>query len=77
MPVGMLTAPLTLTFDTSSHIQGRVQISTELKQHKLGDEPQKGAEQIRIVHKVQFFYRLICHLSIRSFGPADVLPFRF
>ncbi|KAL5526473.1 NUP49 [Sanghuangporus sanghuang] len=34
-----------------AHIQGRVQISTELKQHKLGDEPQKGAEQIRIVHK--------------------------
>ncbi|KAL5504237.1 NUP49 [Sanghuangporus vaninii] len=34
-----------------AHIQGRVQISTELKQHKLGDEPRKGAEQIRIVHK--------------------------
>jgi len=28
-----------------------VQISTELRQHKLGEEPQKGAEQIRNVHK--------------------------
>ena len=37
----------------SAHIQGRVQISTELKPNKLGDEPTKGAEQIRSVHKVR------------------------
>ncbi|EIW83922.1 hypothetical protein CONPUDRAFT_135559 [Coniophora puteana RWD-64-598 SS2] len=34
-----------------SHIQGRVQISTELKQRKLGDEPTKGQELISNVHK--------------------------
>ncbi|THH08877.1 hypothetical protein EW145_g2412 [Phellinidium pouzarii] len=34
-----------------THIQGRVQIGDELKQTKLGEEPQKGSEQIRIVHK--------------------------
>ena len=39
-------------FALSSHIQGRVQISTELKQRKLGEEPQKGSEEIRAVHKV-------------------------
>ena len=39
--------------DKSAHIQGRVQISGELKLHKLGEEPQKGSEQIRTVHKVR------------------------
>ena len=37
----------------SSFIQGRVQISTELKQNRLDEEPVKGAEQIRSVHKVR------------------------
>ncbi|KAH8117918.1 hypothetical protein DFH11DRAFT_1541185 [Phellopilus nigrolimitatus] len=35
-----------------THIQGRVQISNVLRQNNLGDEPQKGAEQIRSVHKL-------------------------
>jgi hypothetical protein len=35
-----------------SHIQGRVQISNELKQLKLGEEPTKGQELIHAVHKV-------------------------
>ncbi|KAF9456748.1 hypothetical protein BDZ94DRAFT_1203868 [Collybia nuda] len=34
-----------------SHIQGRVQISKDLHQRKLGDEPTKGHELIREVHK--------------------------
>ena len=36
----------------SSHIQGRVQISKDLHQRKLGDEPLKGQELIRSLHKV-------------------------
>lgn len=38
---------------SSSHIQGRVHISDELKQRKLGDEATKGQELIRHVHKVR------------------------
>ncbi|KIM84193.1 hypothetical protein PILCRDRAFT_818523 [Piloderma croceum F 1598] len=37
--------------DIESHIQGRVQISNELKQRKLGEEPTKGHELIHGVHK--------------------------
>lgn len=35
-----------------THIQGRVQISKDLHQRKLGEEPTKGQEQIRTIHKV-------------------------
>ena len=35
-----------------THIQGRVQISTEIKQRKLGEEPTKSQELIHGVHKV-------------------------
>lgn len=54
----------------SAHIQGRIQIGNELKQHRLGEEPQKGSEQIRAVCKVclasshMSFSRFILH-SIR------------
>ncbi|RDB25891.1 Nucleoporin nup45 [Hypsizygus marmoreus] len=34
-----------------SHIQGRIQISKDLQQRKLGDEPTKGQELIRGIHK--------------------------
>ncbi|KAG7451265.1 uncharacterized protein BT62DRAFT_926923 [Guyanagaster necrorhizus] len=34
-----------------SHIQGRVQISKDLQQRNLGEEPSKGQELIRGVHK--------------------------
>ncbi|KIK10221.1 hypothetical protein K443DRAFT_670846 [Laccaria amethystina LaAM-08-1] len=34
-----------------THIQGRVQISKDLHQRKLGEEPTKGQEQIRTIHK--------------------------
>jgi len=37
--------------DIESHIQVRVQISNELKQRKLGEEPTKGQELIHGVHK--------------------------
>lgn len=37
--------------EIESHIQGRVQISNELKQSKLGEEPTKGQELIYKVHK--------------------------
>ncbi|KII85094.1 hypothetical protein PLICRDRAFT_94672 [Plicaturopsis crispa FD-325 SS-3] len=40
------------TFENiDAHIQGRVQISQDLKQRKLGEEPTKGQELIRGVHK--------------------------
>jgi len=35
-----------------SHIQGRVSISNELKQRKVGDEAIKGQDSIRAIHKV-------------------------
>jgi nucleoporin p58/p45 len=34
-----------------SHIQGRIQISKDLQQRKLGDEATKGNESIRALHK--------------------------
>ncbi|KAK7462426.1 Nucleoporin nup49/NSP49 (Nuclear pore protein nup49/NSP49) [Stygiomarasmius scandens] len=34
-----------------THIQGRIQISKDLHQRKLGEEPTKGQELIRSVHK--------------------------
>ncbi|KAJ7158494.1 nucleoporin FG repeat region-domain-containing protein [Mycena filopes] len=37
--------------EIDSHIQGRIQISKELHQRKLGDEATKGQETIRAVHK--------------------------
>ncbi|KAJ7170924.1 nucleoporin FG repeat region-domain-containing protein [Mycena crocata] len=37
--------------EIDSHIQGRIQISKELHQRKLGDEATKGQEMIRTVHK--------------------------
>lgn len=36
----------------STHIQGRIQISNELKRRKLGQEPMKGRELIEETHKV-------------------------
>jgi nucleoporin p58/p45 len=40
----------------SSHIQGRVQISKDLQQRKLGDKATKGSESIHALHKV--FHKL-------------------
>lgn len=37
--------------DINSHIQGRVQISNDLKQRKLGEEAVKGQDIVRGVHK--------------------------
>ncbi|TFY77720.1 hypothetical protein EWM64_g6293 [Hericium alpestre] len=37
--------------EIEGHIQGRVQISNELKQRKIGEEATKGQEHIRSVHK--------------------------
>ncbi|KAK7032327.1 Nucleoporin nup49/NSP49 (Nuclear pore protein nup49/NSP49) [Paramarasmius palmivorus] len=37
--------------DIDAHIQGRVQISKDLKQRKLGEEPTKGQELVRAVHR--------------------------
>lgn len=39
-------------FVPRAHIQGRVQISNDLKQRKLGEEATKGQDHIRSVHKV-------------------------
>ena len=51
-----------------SHIQGRVQISSELRQLKLGEEPQKGAEQIRDVHKVRLLFCQLRPSSKEKYG---------
>jgi len=40
----------------SSFIQGRVQICKDIQQRKLGDEPTKGNEAIRSLHKVGFLW---------------------
>lgn len=68
----------------SSHIQGRVQISNELKQHKLGEEPQRGSEQIRIVHKVcvgdfnlSFHYSYSCFIIFRVKSSQSTFSFLF
>ncbi|ETW83407.1 hypothetical protein HETIRDRAFT_157916 [Heterobasidion irregulare TC 32-1] len=37
--------------EIEAHIQGRVQIATDLKQRKVGDEAAKGQDLIRSVHK--------------------------
>ena len=37
---------------TSSFIQGRIQISKDLQQRKLAEEPTKGHEAIRDIQKV-------------------------
>ena len=42
-------------FLPSAHIQGRVQISNDLKQRKLGQEPTKGQALTREVHKVGLY----------------------
>ena len=44
---------------TSSVIQSQIQISKELHQRKLGEEPLKGYELIKSVHKV-------CYEHLRS-----------
>ncbi|TDL25702.1 hypothetical protein BD410DRAFT_887534 [Rickenella mellea] len=55
-----------------THIQGRVQICTELKQHKLGDEPVKGSEQIRSVHKVRDLVNAIIKLRADVASMSDL-----
>lgn len=37
----------------STYIQGRIQISNDLKQRKVGEEATKGQDLIRSVHKVR------------------------
>ena len=43
---------VTLIFGFRAHIQGRVQISKDLKQRKVGEEATKGQDLIRKTHKV-------------------------
>jgi len=37
----------------STHIQGRIQISKDLKQRQVGEEATKGQDLIRSMHKVR------------------------
>jgi nucleoporin p58/p45 len=46
-----------------AHIQGRVQISKDLKQRKVGEEATKGQDLIRKTHKVGRFSRTVSHLE--------------
>jgi hypothetical protein len=48
--------------EIDTHIQGRIQISKDLHQRKLGDEATKGQETIRAVHKVGSFSFSYCYL---------------
>ncbi|KAG1886821.1 uncharacterized protein F5891DRAFT_988827 [Suillus fuscotomentosus] len=59
------------TFETiDSHIQGRIQISNELTQQKMGEEAIKGQELIRELHK----YAQLPTLSIQELlGVSSVI----
>jgi nucleoporin p58/p45 len=46
-----------------AHVQGRVQISKDLKQRKVGEEATKGQDLIRKTHKVGRFSRTVSHPS--------------
>lgn len=51
----------TLKLGFRAHIQGRVQISKDLKQRKVGEEATKGQDLIRKTHKVGRFSRMVSH----------------
>ena len=53
----------TLQLGFRAHIQGRVQISKDLKQRKVGEEATKGQDLIRKTHKVGRFLRMVSHLE--------------
>jgi nucleoporin p58/p45 len=53
----------TLKLRFRAHIQGRVQISKDLKQRKVGEEATKGQDLIRKTHKVGRFSRMVSHLE--------------
>lgn len=55
-----------------AHIQGRVQIATDLKQRKVGDEAAKGQDLIRSVHKV-----FLCPDGLRAYVALTIFdPYR-
>lgn len=51
----------TILISFRTHIQGRVQISKDLKQRKVGEEATKGQDLIRKTHKVSRFSRIAPH----------------
>ena len=51
----------TILISFRAHIQGRVQISKDLKQRKVGEEATKGQDLIRKAHKVSRFSRIVSH----------------
>lgn len=60
---------VTLMFGFRAHIQGRVQISKDLKQRKVGEEATKGQDLIRKTHKVGPFSRVVSHVEPQPLGP--------
>jgi nucleoporin p58/p45 len=60
---------VTLMFGFRAHIQGRVQISKDLKQRKVGEEATKGQDLIRKTHKVGPFSRMVSHVEPQPLGP--------
>lgn len=56
---------VTLMFGCRAHIQGRVQISKDLKQRKVGEEATKGQDLIRKTHKVGTFSRMVSYVEPR------------
>jgi nucleoporin p58/p45 len=53
----------TLILGCRAHIQGRVQISKDLKQRKVGEEATKGQDLIRKTHKVGRSSRIVSHVE--------------
>ncbi len=51
-------ATLIIQVGFRAHIQGRVQISKDLKQRKVGEEATRGQDLIRKTHKVGRFSRM-------------------
>ena len=48
----LLPSCLTFSIHTRAHIQGRLQISKDLKQRQVGEEATKAQDLIRSMHKV-------------------------
>ena len=51
-----------------AHIQGRLQISKDLKQRQVGEEATKGQDLIRSMHKVGSSYQRYHSLDLNAVG---------
>jgi hypothetical protein len=63
MPLPACSVPTLILGFFRAHIQGRVQISKDLKQRKVGEEATKGQDLIRKTHKVGRFSCMVSHVE--------------